>query len=63
MSGYHEAEMRTRQFTAKNAAESEDKVCLSLPWSAVRNIIMIAVAEEEEEEGDNRITLHSILLC
>ena len=56
--------MRTRQFTAKNAAESEDKVCLSLPWSAVRNIIMIAVAEEEEEEeGDNRITLHSILLC
>ena len=58
--------MRTRQFTAKNAAESEDKVCLSVPWSAVRNIIMIAVAEEEEEEeeeGDNRITLHSILLC
>ena len=57
--------MRTRQFTAKNAAESEDKVCLGLPWSAVRNIIMIAVAEEEEEEeeGDNRITLHSILLC
>ena len=57
--------MRTRQFTAKNAGESEDKVCLSLPWSAVRNIIMIAEEEEEEEEeeGDNRITLHSILLC
>ena len=34
--------------------------CLALPWSAVRNIIMIAVGEEEEEE-DN-LTFYSAML-